>query len=269
MAEQLKLMCVLAHPDDESAGTGGVLARYGAEAVATSIVMATRGERGWRGEEQDNPGLAALGAIREAELRQAARVLGVADLEFLDYIDGDLDQADPAEAIAKIVQHLRRQRPHVVVTFDPNGAYGHPDHIAISQLATAAIVAAADANYGDVTELPPHRVSKLYFRVWSERLVTAMQKIAGDQFIEIDGKPRGMVGWHEWAITTRIDLAGLWERVRAAIDCHESQRSNFEGFDQLPAELLAEFRASETYYRAFSLVNGGRAVEDDLFAGLR
>jgi hypothetical protein len=70
--------------------------------------------------------------------------LGIREVNFLDYIDGDLDQADPAEAITKIVSHLKRIRPHVVITFDPNGAYGHPDHIAICQFTTAAVLAAAD-----------------------------------------------------------------------------------------------------------------------------
>src|SRR3989338_5809104 len=111
MTEPLKLMCVLAHPDDEALCNGAVLARYAAEGVETYLVTATRGERGWFGAEQDHPGLAALGQTREAELRCACETLGVRDLQFLDYIDGDLDRADPAEAIAKIVGHLRRVRP--------------------------------------------------------------------------------------------------------------------------------------------------------------
>ena len=140
----LRLMCVLAHPDDESLGMGGTLAKYAAEEIETYLVTATRGERGWFGDEKEYPGLEALGKIREAELLNATKELGICDVKFLDYIDGDLDQADPAEAVAKIVSHLRRVRPDVVITFDPNGAYGHPDHIAICQFTTAAVLAAAD-----------------------------------------------------------------------------------------------------------------------------
>src|SRR5215212_3562530 len=117
MPEQLRLMCVFAHPDDESLGTGGTLAKYAAEGIETYLVTATRGERGWQGAESDNPGLGRLGAIREAELRNAVQMLGIRELHFLDYIDGELDQANPAEAIAKIVAQLRRVRPHVVLTF--------------------------------------------------------------------------------------------------------------------------------------------------------
>src|SRR5690242_1953273 len=119
MPEQLRLMCVLAHPDDESLGTGGILAKYAAEGVATYLVTATRGERGWFGAEQEYPGPHALGKIREAELLAAAHVLGLREVQFLNYIDGDLDQADPAEAVARIVAQLRRIQPHLVVTFDP------------------------------------------------------------------------------------------------------------------------------------------------------
>src|SRR4051812_25659316 len=155
--ETLKLLCVLAHPDDESLGNGGMLAKYGAEGVETYVLTATRGERGWFGPPEDNPGMTELGQIRESELRAAAAVLGVCEVTLLDYIDGDLDQADPAEAIAQIVAHIRRIRPQVVTTFDPSGAYGHPDHIAICQFTTAATVAAADPTYmpGDH---PAHRV---------------------------------------------------------------------------------------------------------------
>jgi len=85
MPEQLRLMCVLAHPDDESLGNGGTLAKYAAEGVATYLVTATRGERGWPGAAHENPGPAALGAIREAELRAAAEVLGIQEVNFLDY----------------------------------------------------------------------------------------------------------------------------------------------------------------------------------------
>src|SRR5216683_2480834 len=89
MAETLKLMAVLAHPDDESLGVGGILAKYAAEGIETSLVTATRGERGWFGDEHEYPGLEALGQIREAELRAAAEVLGIRSVDFLEYIDGE------------------------------------------------------------------------------------------------------------------------------------------------------------------------------------
>ena len=127
----LRLMCVLAHPDDESLGTGGVLAKYSREGVETFVVTATRGERGRFDDKGTSPGPAIVGQTREAELRAAARELGVQEVSLLDYLDGELDRVDAAEASEKIASHIRRVRPHVVVTFDPFGAYGHPDHIAI------------------------------------------------------------------------------------------------------------------------------------------
>jgi LmbE family N-acetylglucosaminyl deacetylase len=102
MANELKLMCVLAHPDDESLGNGGIFAKYAAEGIETHLVTATRGERGWFGEESEHPGLEKLGKIRESELYAAATVIGIQRINFLDYIDGDLDVAHPAEVIAKV-----------------------------------------------------------------------------------------------------------------------------------------------------------------------
>jgi LmbE family N-acetylglucosaminyl deacetylase len=145
MQETLKLLCVFAHPDDESLGPGGLLARYAAEGVETYLISATRGERGWRGDPEAHPGFAAFGKVRENELRAAADILKIHELILLDYIDGDLDQAHPAEVIAQLVSQIRRIRPQVVLTFDPYGVYGHPDHIAISQFTLAAVVAAASA----------------------------------------------------------------------------------------------------------------------------
>src|SRR5690349_20553481 len=116
MAEPLRLMGIFPHPDDETFGVGGTFAHYAAQGVETSLLCATRGERGWGGPEAEYPGLEGLGKIREGELRAAAAALGIKELHFLDYIDGDLDQANPAEAISRIVPHIRRIRPQVVMT---------------------------------------------------------------------------------------------------------------------------------------------------------
>ena len=101
MANELKLMCILAHPDDESLGNGGIFAKYAAEGIETHLVTATRGERGWFGEESEHPGLEELGKIRESELHEAATVLGIQSVNFLDYIDGDLDKAHPSRGYRK------------------------------------------------------------------------------------------------------------------------------------------------------------------------
>jgi len=269
MTEPLRLMCVLAHPDDESLGNGGTLAKYAAEGIATYLVTATRGERGWQGAEHANPGLAALGAIREAELRDAAQTLGIRELHFLDYIDGDLDQAEPAEAIAKIVTHLRQIKPHVVVTFGPAGAYGHPDHIAISQLTTAACVAAADARYAGASYLAPHTVAKLYYMTVSRALADAYIAVFGDIIMHIDGVDRHVVIDDDWSITTWLDTGAYEDTIWKAVFCHTSQLPTYSRLEQVPEQYQKVIWREQTYYRAFSLVNGGRRIERDLFEGLR
>jgi LmbE family N-acetylglucosaminyl deacetylase len=193
MARSLKLMEIFAHPDDESLGTGGTLVKYAAEGIETYLVTATRGEHGWWGSEADYPGPEALGGIRETELRSAAQVLGLREVIFLDYVDGELDTAPAQEVIARLAAHIRRIRPDVVVTFNPDGVYGHPDHIAISQLATAAIIAAADASYADNGQAP-HRVSKLYYLTFTAEVLTAYQVAFGDLVMHIDGVERRAAG---------------------------------------------------------------------------
>lgn len=268
MRKQLKLMCILAHPDDESMGTGGILAKYAAEGVETYLVTATGGERGWFGPEDEYPGPEALARIRRQELCAAAEMLGIQDVAFLDYEDGQLDQVKSQEAIAAIVSHLRRARPHVVVTFDPNGAYGHPDHIAICQFTTAAVVAAADPGYETAGHQTPHRVSKLYYMVETEENLAAYQEAFGELMMEIDGQMRRTVSWKPWAITTRVDTSDYWEQVWDAIACHRSQLPGYQSMMNLPDARRKSLYARQSFYRAYSLVNGGRAVERDLFAGL-
>src|SRR5262249_17484674 len=138
MTEAFRLLAITAHPDDETLGFGGTLARYAREGVEVSLMTATRGERGrYRGHpagSPEHPGPAALGAIREQELHAAADVLGIRQVRLLGYDDQRVDQTDVMSATATIAEGLRAIRPQVVVTFAADGAYGHPDHIAISQL---------------------------------------------------------------------------------------------------------------------------------------
>lgn len=265
----LRLLAILAHPDDESLGMGGTLAKYAAEGVGTYLICATRGERGWFGPVEQNPGLNAIGEIREAELRCAANCLGLREVHFLDTVDGELDQANPTELIAKIVSHIRRIQPQVVVTFPPDGQYGHPDHIAIGQFCTAALVCAGDASYADPQRLLPHRVLKFYYVVDSRDFVEAVASVMGKITFEVDGVNRTHVGWEEWSITTRIHTQAYFETALKAILCHQSQLGSLAELLALPPEGLAQFQGAGTFVRVFSLVNSGRKIEDDLFAGLR
>jgi LmbE family N-acetylglucosaminyl deacetylase len=269
MTDKLKLMAVLAHPDDESLGFGGILAKYAAEDIETSLVTATRGERGWFGDEREYPGLEALGQKREAELRAAAEVLAIRSVDFLGYLDGELDQAHPAEVVAKIVGHLRLVKPDVVVTFGPDGSYGHPDHIAISQCTTAAIIEAASPDSLYYRDLAPHSVAKLYYLVSTHKLLDVFQFVFGDLVMQIDGVERRGAAWPEWQITTRIDTWDYWRTVWKAVCCHRTQLPAYHLLEGLPEEQHKVLWGCQTYYRAFSLVNGGRTVEHDLFEGLR
>ena len=267
---QLKLLAVFAHPDDESMGMGATLAKYSAQGVDTHLVCASRGERGWAGPEEQNPGLEGLGKIRTKELENAVAVLGMKSLSFLDYLDGDIDQANHTEAINKIVTHIRKIKPQVVVTFSPDGGYGHPDHIAIGQFTTAAIVCAADSTYKDAENLSFYRVSKLYYMVDGEDFVNFITPYMGDMTFPVGDQIRGEFPWKEWMITTRIETKEYCPTAWKAIFCHQSQLSSLGGLAELNEDDAVTVLAMQgTFYRAFSLVNGGREVETDFFEGLR
>jgi LmbE family N-acetylglucosaminyl deacetylase len=262
-------MCVLAHPDDESLGTGGTLAKYATEGIATYLVTATRGERGRFGDCAQSPGPAVVGEAREAELLAAARELGLRDVRLLGYPDGALDRVNPGDAAASIAGHLRRVRPQVVVTFGPEGAYGHPDHIAISQLTAAAIVHAADPAFGDRAGGEPHRVSKLYFIAWGQKKWAAYQAALKKLIAHVDGVERQVVPWQDWAITTVIDTKDVWPTVWRAVSCHKTQMSIYKKLGDLSDEHQQSLWGTQEFYRVFSSVNGGRTQESDLFEGLR
>ena len=163
-----RLLAVVAHPDDETFGCGGTLAKYSGDGVQVSLVCATRGEAG----EISHPDLATkadLGAVRERELRAASRILGINDLTILDYRDSGmagssenkhpkaLCQADKTTLTGMIVEAIRRLRPQVLVTFDAGGGYGHPDHIAIHDATLAAFHAS-----GDPSKFPDQLSSEIF-----------------------------------------------------------------------------------------------------------
>jgi LmbE family N-acetylglucosaminyl deacetylase len=267
--ETLKLMAILAHPDDESLGFGGILAKYADEHIETTLVTATRGERGWTGDERENPGLEALGKMREAELRAAARVLGIRHIHLLDYLDGDLDQARPAEIVAKLAKQIRLVKPQVIVTFGPDGCYGHPDHSASSQFTTAAVTEAASSDSLYAQHLAPYRVAKLYHMAPGKDFLKLYQKAFGDLVMYIDGVERRAEGWPDWQMTTRIDASSHWQTVWEAVCCHRTQLPTYSRLERLSAEEHQALWGFPTYYRVFSMVNGGRRGESDLFEGLR
>lgn len=269
MSESLRLLAVFAHPDDESMGMGGTLAKYSAEGVETHYICASRGERGWFGPDEQNPGPDALGLIRTRELENAIKELGMTGLYFLDYIDGDVDKADHAEAISKIVSHVRRIKPQVIVTFPPDGNYGHPDHIAVGQFTSAAILCAADSSFTDPQNLHVHRVSKLYYMVDSENFINLIAPFIDDLTFRVDEQLRGEVAWNEWMITTHVEMAEYCSAAWRAIQCHQSQLLSLGALAEMHEDAATAVLAMQgTFYRAFSLVNAGRKIETDLFEGL-
>jgi LmbE family N-acetylglucosaminyl deacetylase len=271
----MRLLAVLAHPDDESLGVGGTLAKYAAEGCEVSLLTATRGGAGryltFPPGHPEHPGPLALAEIREAELRSAAAELGVADVTLLDYPDRFVDRAEPHHAIAAIAGHIRRIRPDVVISFGPDGAYGHPDHIAISQFASAAIVTAADPMFASGGEhgTRPHSVAKLYFIAWPQSTWSAYQSAFKTLTSTVDGVERQTVPWADWAITTRIDTREYWPTVWRAVSCHRSQMAAYEKLSQLSPDLHEALWGAQSFYRVFSTANGGRKQETDLFEGIR
>ena len=275
MGDPLRLMVAAAHPDDETLGFGGTLVHYARAGVETYLLTATRGQRGrYMGHAvgtPEHPGTDALGEIRERELRAAADALGIREVSLLDYEDQHLDRADAREAIAAIARHVRRIRPHVIVTFPPDGAYGHPDHIAISQFATAAVVAAADPTFvdGNGSLGAPYSVPKFYYLAWDEATWAVYEAAFKKLTVMVDGVERQATPWPSWALTTIVDTGDAGANVWKAVECHASQTRAYEALRTLPPERRSSMWRTQPFYRTLSLVNGGRARETDLFEGLR
>lgn len=259
------LLVALAHPDDETFGVGGVMTRAVAQGHRVVIVCATRGEAG----EIADPVLATpetLGAVREGELRAAARAFGVADVRFLGHRDSGmagtpenehpqaLVNADPATVVRQLVDAIRDVRPDVVVTFEPGGIYGHPDHMAISERVTAAVEAAAKAG-GDGR---PHAVRRLYYIALPKSAVVEMKAVA-----EAVGAGWGVgldaEGAPDDDEVVALDVRASIAQKLAAIEAHATQRGTI---DKMPAEFRERMFATEW----FMLVRGDAGGE--ILAGI-
>jgi LmbE family N-acetylglucosaminyl deacetylase len=263
-----RLLCVLAHPDDESLAMGGVLARYAAEGVETHLVTATSGERGWQGAPEAHPGPERLAAIREAELRAAAAVLGIRGLSLLRYPDGGLAAADPGALTARIAQAVRQIRPHVVVTFGPDGATGHPDHVAIGQRTTGALLCAADPAYNTGGGEAAHRVDKLYYLAPTRAALDRYERVFGASEMTVDGQRRAVAGWPEWSLSAGVASRLYAQQRWQAICCHRSQFPLLAPHAEAPPLAYEALWSVTTFYRVYSLVEAAQHHEIDLFAGL-
>lgn len=168
MSGQPRILCVYAHPDDETYCTGGTIAKYAACGSEVMVISATRGQAG---QIQDVSAATrrTLGMVREQELRRACIHLGAQQIECWDYMDGALQDADQNQVIRDVVAAMRRFRPDVVITFDPTGAYGHPDHIAISNATTRAFTLSGDPTKYPELRLEPHSASVLYHAFFPTR----------------------------------------------------------------------------------------------------
>lgn len=276
------LLAVLAHPDDETFGTGGTLALYARRGVQVYLICATRGEVGDVDPEYLQ-GFRSVAERREHELRCAAGKLGLAGVFFLDYRDsgmpGTQDNHHPQalaaapldEVAGKIVQFIRRLRPQVVITFDPIGGYSHPDHIAIHKATLRAFNKADDSGFAP-GELAPFQPQKLYYYTIPRR------------FLRLAVRVMPLLGYdpHKFGRNKDIDLAGFadidfpqdavidFSPVRELKDeaslCHASQ-----GGPVMSRGLMGWVRRltgnKEIYMRAYPPSQGG-APERDLFAGL-
>jgi LmbE family N-acetylglucosaminyl deacetylase len=271
-------MLAFGHPDDESHLAGSTIAKYSAEGAEVVVVIATRGEAG-----EIAPGVEAtpenLGEIREAELRASVAVAG-ASLELLDYRDSGMDgtpenedprafvQAPEDEVVGTLVSLMWKHRPHVVVTFDENGGYGHPDHKFISKTTTGAFLASGDAIYTDPGDLAPWTPSKLYYmgfpRNRIKRFIEEYVKIKPDNdFRDIDPDKMGIP---DERFTTRLNVGPYVAVRREAALMHRSQGSPFDLFP----EAMHEEVFGDDYFVLIHPVPVGRTadLESDLFARL-
>lgn len=278
----------MAHPDDETFGMAGTIARYVSEGVKVYLICATNGDVGSAPPEAMK-GYSSVAEMRLGELRCAAQILHLEHVYLFGYRDSGMSgtpdnqhpdclaMAKAEEVVGRIVQIIREVRPQVVVTFDPFGGYGHPDHIATHQVTVKAFEAAGDpAQYREQIkpDLQPYRPQKLYyftFDKWWMRLAVRLMPLLGEDPEHLgrngDINAREIASW-DTPIHARIKTGAYQKVAQKARECHASQLGGrgVRRLSQLLSSLL--FGVDEEFMRAYPPVNG-RIREHDLFAGVR
>ena len=290
MAEQLRLMAVHAHPDDESSKGAATMARYVAEGVRVMVATCTGGERGSvLNPKMDRPEVIAdITNIRRAEMARAREILGVrqAWLGFVDsglpegdppppLPDGCFGLVDPAEGAVPLIKLMREFRPHVVTTYDETGGYPHPDHIMCHKISVVAFDAAGDPDQHP--ELgPPWQPLKLYYNAgWSRARMLALHEgmlAAGlespyaEWLKEDEDRPvrrdRGD------KVTTRVECGEYFKVRDDALRAHATQVDPDGTWFHIPLELQQRVWPTEDFELARTLVDSP-IPESDLFAGIR
>lgn len=273
MPEKLTLLALFAHPDDEAFGTGGTLSKYAHEGVEVHLAIATRGEAG----ALANPAITLtqpLGLVREQELRRACACYGVKQLHLLGYIDGQTTIAPQAEAVYKVVELVRQVKPQVMLSFGPDGGYGHYDHLAVHRWATAAVQLAAESDCWPEAG-PPHQVAKFYHRAMPQEQLAHMQQMTGRAYVMMGGVPFPFTGHPLERITTVINVRDYVEHKLKGIRCHATQIDpaspylqetfDLESFPWFWQETFILAHAADSLAR----IDPARQKEADLFAGLR
>jgi len=286
MAEQLRLMAVHAHPDDESSKGAATLARYVDEGVDVLVVSCTGGERGdvLNPKLQGDPEVERdLPELRRREMATAVAALGVGH-RWLGFVDSGLPEGDPLPplpegcfavqplevASAPLVRLVREFRPHVMTTYNENGGYPHPDHIMTHKVSVEAFEAAGDpTRYPDSGE--PWTPLKLYYDVgFSRARMTAFHEA-----LLAAGKESPIGEWlerrqdhPERPITTQVDITHWMDRRDAALRAHATQIDPDGWFFAIPNDVQAKVWPTDDFELARSLVDTN-LPEDDLFAGVR
>lgn len=281
-----RLLFALAHPDDESFGYGGMIAKYVAQGAQVDLICATDGDAGTIAPEYMD-GVESVKERRLAELDCAARVLGFSNVVTYGYRDSNMmghpdnenpaclwyaEQHAPDALTRRVVETIRTLRPQVIVTFNKYGGYGHPDHIAIQRATTRAFTLAGDAGY--ITGgLPPYAPQKLYFSsipafyvrfgIWQARLTGKNpRKLGRNNDVDLVA-----ILDHVEPAHTRIDVSAFMDAWDASSACHASQ-----GGGQNRRNLTRWLRRFMPVQQKLTRIHPAPARdeidEDDLFAGV-
>jgi mycothiol S-conjugate amidase len=293
LQNQLRLMAVHAHPDDESSKGAATMARYVSEGEQVLVCTLTGGERGdILNPALDRPEIKAdMARIRREEMARAREILGV-EQRFLGFIDSGLPEGDPkpplpagcfaltplAEATEPLVRAIREFRPHVMLTYDENGGYPHPDHVMTHRVSVAAFEAAADPDaYPDSGE--PWQALKLYYFVsfhgakfvalHQEMLRRGLESPYTTIFTEWADRAKQRAGERrELEITTQVPCGDFFEVRDEALKAHATQVDPNGFWFSCPLDVQRAAWPTEDYHLARSVVDS-ELPEDDLFAGIR